>query len=195
MHRNDTGIAILGPPPTAAGDIGGLVPRDQKENVVGHNDDWQVAGPARGGGAPTPPADAGRADRGSAERRPASLPDPRAVHRAGRELLGAGTRVAAGSDDADPRPRHVVRLRRDPGRRARGAVHARRRLPRTGGRDANRTGDVGGFAPPGDIHRVRNAGRDTAISIHVYGTDVSRPGSCVRRVYDQPILGEQRCAA
>src|SRR3954466_12478608 len=59
------------------------------------------------------------------------------------------------------------------------------------GNDANHTGDVAGFAPPGDIHRVRNAGRDTAISIHVYGTDVSRLGSSVRRVYDQPIRSER----
>jgi 3-mercaptopropionate dioxygenase len=48
----------------------------------------------------------------------------------------------------------------------------------------NRTGDVSGFAPPGDIHRVRNAGELTAISIHIYGTDVSRIGSSVRRYYD-----------
>jgi 3-mercaptopropionate dioxygenase len=48
----------------------------------------------------------------------------------------------------------------------------------------NRTGDVSGFAPPGDIHRVRNGGDLTAISIHIYGTDVSRVGSSVRRHYD-----------
>jgi 3-mercaptopropionate dioxygenase len=52
----------------------------------------------------------------------------------------------------------------------------------------NRSGDVNGFAPPGDIHRVRNVGTETAISIHVYGTDVSRIGSSVRRYYDQPIV-------
>ena len=52
------------------------------------------------------------------------------------------------------------------------------------GSSANRTGDVNGFAPPGDIHRVRNAGDSTAISIHVYGTDVSRIGSSVRRYYE-----------
>jgi 3-mercaptopropionate dioxygenase len=54
------------------------------------------------------------------------------------------------------------------------------------GTNDNETGDVSGFAPPGDIHRVRNAGDDTAISIHIYGTDVSRIGSSVRRYYDQP---------
>ena len=51
----------------------------------------------------------------------------------------------------------------------------------------NRTGAVSGFAPPGDIHRVRNAGDLTAISIHIYGTDVSRIGSSVRRYYDLPV--------
>src|SRR3954467_14581609 len=44
-------------------------------------------------------------------------------------------------------------------------------------RSANHVGDVSGFAPPGDIHRVHNTTADTAISIHVYGTDVSRVGS------------------
>jgi 3-mercaptopropionate dioxygenase len=51
----------------------------------------------------------------------------------------------------------------------------------------NRTGEVSGFAPPGDIHRVRNAGDLTAISIHVYGSDVARIGSSVRRHYDLPV--------
>ncbi len=55
------------------------------------------------------------------------------------------------------------------------------------GSNINETGDVSGFAPPGDIHRVRNAGDRTAISIHVYGTDVSRVGSSVRRYYDLPV--------
>ena len=56
------------------------------------------------------------------------------------------------------------------------------------GSSVNRLGEVSGFAPPGDIHRVRNAGHRTAISIHVYGTDVSRIGSSVRRCYDLPVL-------
>ncbi len=54
----------------------------------------------------------------------------------------------------------------------------------------NRAGAVSGFAPPGDIHRVRNAGDLTAISIHIYGTDVSRIGSSVRRYYDLPFSTE-----
>jgi 3-mercaptopropionate dioxygenase len=52
------------------------------------------------------------------------------------------------------------------------------------GRSANHVGDVSGFAPPGDIHRVHNTGDETAISIHVYGTDVTRIGSSARRYYD-----------
>ncbi len=52
------------------------------------------------------------------------------------------------------------------------------------GRSENHVGDVSGFAPPGDIHRVHNTGEETAISIHVYGTDVTRVGSSARRYYD-----------
>lgn len=55
---------------------------------------------------------------------------------------------------------------------------------RTGESD-NHAGEVSGFAPPGDIHRVRNTGTTTAISVHVYGTDVTRVGSSVRRYYDE----------
>jgi len=52
------------------------------------------------------------------------------------------------------------------------------------GQNDNQVGDVSGFAPPGDIHRVHNVGETTAISIHVYGTDITRVGSSVRRYYD-----------
>ena len=52
------------------------------------------------------------------------------------------------------------------------------------GQNDNHVGDVSGFAPPGDIHRVHNVGDTTAISIHVYGTDIGRVGSSVRRYYD-----------
>jgi predicted metal-dependent enzyme (double-stranded beta helix superfamily) len=51
-------------------------------------------------------------------------------------------------------------------------------------RSDNHAGDVSGFAPPGDIHRVHNTGQETAISIHAYGTDVTRIGSSARRYYD-----------
>ncbi|HEY1698855.1 MAG TPA: cysteine dioxygenase family protein [Trebonia sp.] len=54
-------------------------------------------------------------------------------------------------------------------------------------RNENPVGAVSGFAPPGDIHLVRNAGSGVAVSMHIYGTDISRVGSSVRRVYDLPV--------
>ena len=50
----------------------------------------------------------------------------------------------------------------------------------------NPVGAVCGFAPPGDIHKVWNGCQEKAISIHVYGADISRLGSSVRRVYALP---------
>jgi 3-mercaptopropionate dioxygenase len=54
----------------------------------------------------------------------------------------------------------------------------------------NMTGSVTGFAPPGDIHRVRNTGHGVAISIHVYGADISRLGTSVRHIYDLPVAAD-----
>lgn len=51
-------------------------------------------------------------------------------------------------------------------------------------RNENHVGHVSGFAPPGDIHRVHNISETTAISIHIYGTDITRLGSTARRYYD-----------
>ncbi|GAA4634560.1 cysteine dioxygenase family protein [Actinoallomurus vinaceus] len=51
----------------------------------------------------------------------------------------------------------------------------------------NHVGEVSGFAPPGDIHRVRNVGDGVSISLHIYGTDISRIESSVRRCYDLPV--------
>ena len=42
-------------------------------------------------------------------------------------------------------------------------------------------------ARKGDVHLVRNAGDTVAVSMHVYGTDIARVGSSVRRVYDLPV--------
>jgi 3-mercaptopropionate dioxygenase len=53
-------------------------------------------------------------------------------------------------------------------------------------------GDVSGFAPPGDIHRVRNHGDDVAVSLHVYGADIARLGNSVRRSYDLPLVAPAR---
>jgi len=55
-------------------------------------------------------------------------------------------------------------------------------------RNQNETGSVSGFAPPGDIHRVRNSGSDVAVSMHVYGADIFRLGNSIRREYTLPVL-------
>jgi 3-mercaptopropionate dioxygenase len=55
-------------------------------------------------------------------------------------------------------------------------------------RNLNPAGTVCGLAPPGDIHRVRNTGDGAAISMHVYGADLSRLGNSIRREYTLPVL-------
>lgn len=47
-------------------------------------------------------------------------------------------------------------------------------------------GDVDGFVPPGDVHAVRAEGDDVVVSLHVYGTDVTRRGTGVKRIYAVP---------
>ena len=54
-------------------------------------------------------------------------------------------------------------------------------------RNVNLAGAVSGFAPPGDIHRVRNTGDTVAVSMHVYGADISRLGNSIRREYTLPV--------
>jgi predicted metal-dependent enzyme (double-stranded beta helix superfamily) len=54
-------------------------------------------------------------------------------------------------------------------------------------RNVNPPGAVSGFAPPGDIHRVRNTGDIVAISMHIYGADISRLGNSIRREYTLPV--------
>jgi predicted metal-dependent enzyme (double-stranded beta helix superfamily) len=51
----------------------------------------------------------------------------------------------------------------------------------------NPTGDVSIALPPGDIHLVRNAGTELAVSLHVYGADLRQTGTSIRRRYDQPV--------
>jgi predicted metal-dependent enzyme (double-stranded beta helix superfamily) len=51
-------------------------------------------------------------------------------------------------------------------------------------------GEVAGLLPPGDIHRVHNVGDSTAISLHVYGADLSVVGSSIRRTYPVASVGE-----
>jgi predicted metal-dependent enzyme (double-stranded beta helix superfamily) len=48
-------------------------------------------------------------------------------------------------------------------------------------------GDVAGLLPPGDIHKVENASSWLAVSLHVYGADLSATGSSIRRRYDLPV--------
>ncbi|MET9340243.1 cysteine dioxygenase family protein [Nonomuraea sp. NPDC003804] len=55
------------------------------------------------------------------------------------------------------------------------------------GRTDNPPGDVSGFAPPGDIHKVVNTSAEIGVSLHVYGADLSLSGTSVRRVYDLPV--------
>jgi len=45
---------------------------------------------------------------------------------------------------------------------------------------------VAGLLPPGDIHEVTNSGAGT-VSLHVYGVDVRRRGTSVRRRYDRTV--------
>jgi predicted metal-dependent enzyme (double-stranded beta helix superfamily) len=45
-------------------------------------------------------------------------------------------------------------------------------------------GSVSGTAPPDDIHRVCNTGDTVAITLHVYGADLSQ-GTSVRRIYHE----------
>jgi 3-mercaptopropionate dioxygenase len=51
----------------------------------------------------------------------------------------------------------------------------------------NPRGEVSVALPPGDIHLVRNAGSDLAVSLHVYGADLGRTGTSIRRRYDLPV--------
>lgn len=53
----------------------------------------------------------------------------------------------------------------------------------------NPEGSVCAVAPPGDIHAVRNSGTGKTISIHVYGADIARLGSSIRRTYELPVKG------
>ncbi|MEU9801253.1 cysteine dioxygenase family protein [Streptomyces sp. NPDC051000] len=51
----------------------------------------------------------------------------------------------------------------------------------------NEAGAVDFIVPPGDIHEVRNSASRTSVSIHVYGTDLRRSASSIRRTYDLPV--------
>jgi predicted metal-dependent enzyme (double-stranded beta helix superfamily) len=54
----------------------------------------------------------------------------------------------------------------------------------------NPAGSVAALTPPGDIHHVANPGPDLAISLHIYGANIARLGSSIRRRYNLPVLTE-----
>jgi len=59
------------------------------------------------------------------------------------------------------------------------------------GQNVSRAGTVVALVPPGDIHRVANNGRDLAVSLHIYGADISVLGSSIRRRYDLEVRPAQ----
>lgn len=52
------------------------------------------------------------------------------------------------------------------------------------GRTVSPAGAVCALIPPGDIHHVANDGDGLAVSLHIYGADISKLGSSIRRRYD-----------
>lgn len=52
------------------------------------------------------------------------------------------------------------------------------------GRTVSPAGTVVALVPPGDIHHVTNRGQDLAVSLHIYGADISVLGSSIRRRYN-----------
>jgi predicted metal-dependent enzyme (double-stranded beta helix superfamily) len=51
----------------------------------------------------------------------------------------------------------------------------------------NGQGSIAALQPPGDIHRVACHGAELTVSVHVYGADIGRLGSSIRRVYELPV--------
>ncbi len=67
------------------------------------------------------------------------------------------------TDRPDFRSRHLVRVRCHPGGGHEELVDGRSQPGRP---QRDQVGAVSAFAPPGDIHRVRNVRETTAISVH-----------------------------
>ena len=55
------------------------------------------------------------------------------------------------------------------------------------GQPVNLNGSVAALVPPGDIHKVANAGDSLAVSLHIYGADIGVLGTSIRRRYDLPV--------
>jgi len=60
------------------------------------------------------------------------------------------------------------------------------------GRSVSRAGTVVALIPPGDIHHVTNNGQELAVSLHIYGADISVLGSSIRRRYDLEVRPSSR---
>lgn len=52
------------------------------------------------------------------------------------------------------------------------------------GQTVSPPGATAALTPPGDIHKVTNCGDTLAISLHIYGADIGKLGSSIRRRYD-----------
>jgi hypothetical protein len=53
------------------------------------------------------------------------------------------------------------------------------------GEGAVAAGGTSALVPPAEnIHRVRNVGTTTALSVHVYGADISALGSSINQTFD-----------
>lgn len=51
------------------------------------------------------------------------------------------------------------------------------------GRTISPVGSVAALVPPGDIHHVENGGEALAVSLHIYGADIGKLRSSIRRQY------------
>ncbi|MFN8532818.1 MAG: cysteine dioxygenase family protein [Dehalococcoidia bacterium] len=56
------------------------------------------------------------------------------------------------------------------------------------GNGITHVGTVVALTPPGDIHKVANHDTAVTISIHVYGADIGKLGSSIRRRYDHVVV-------
>lgn len=56
------------------------------------------------------------------------------------------------------------------------------------GETTNPVGAISALAPPGDIHRVRNCCDIRTISLHIYGANIEKLGSSIRRTYTDPVV-------
>jgi predicted metal-dependent enzyme (double-stranded beta helix superfamily) len=60
---------------------------------------------------------------------------------------------------------------------------------RVTGHAINPCGCAIALVPPGDIHHVANDGDGLAVSLHIYGADIGKLGSSIRRRYNLEVRG------